>query len=119
MDLPLILEEAVESGPVLGKETIPDTADRHDTGEPVADELVDLAAFLMDRKQIRHVLVEDPEHRLVGVISYRTLLRLIAHRGVSGLDENLAARGSASRVAVQASSPARCACGSWAGALPR
>jgi CBS domain-containing protein len=56
------------------------------------DELVDLAAFLMDRKQIRHVLVEDDKHRLVGLISYRTLLRLIAHRGVAGLDENLAAR---------------------------
>jgi CBS domain-containing protein len=56
------------------------------------DELVDLAAFLMDKKQIRHVLVEDSDHILVGLISYRTLLRLIADRGISDLDETLSAR---------------------------
>lgn len=42
------------------------------------DELVDMVAFLMDRKQIRHVLVEDDEHRLVGIVSYRSLIRLMA-----------------------------------------
>jgi CBS domain-containing protein len=42
------------------------------------DELVELVAFLMDRKQIRHVLVEDDDHRLVGLVSYRSLLRLVA-----------------------------------------
>lgn len=42
------------------------------------DELVGMVAFLMDRKQIRHVLVEDDEHRLVGLVSYRSLLRLMA-----------------------------------------
>ncbi|MGD2067737.1 MAG: glutamate-cysteine ligase family protein [Gemmatimonadota bacterium] len=42
------------------------------------DELVDLVAFLMDRKQIRHVLVEDDDHRLVGLVSYRSILRLVA-----------------------------------------
>lgn len=42
------------------------------------DELIDLVAFLMDRKQIRHVLVEDDEHRLTGIVSYRSLLRIIA-----------------------------------------
>jgi len=41
-------------------------------------ELVDLVAFLMDREQIRHVLVEDDEHGLVGLVSYRSLLRLMA-----------------------------------------
>jgi CBS domain-containing protein len=41
------------------------------------DELVDLVAFLMDRKQIRHVLVEDDDHRLTGIVSYRSVLRLI------------------------------------------
>jgi CBS domain-containing protein/gamma-glutamylcysteine synthetase len=45
------------------------------------DELVELVAFLMDRKQIRHVLVEDAEHRLVGIVSYRSVLRLIAKAG--------------------------------------
>mgnify|MGYP002641534510 CR=1 FL=1 len=42
------------------------------------DELVDMVAFLMDRKQIRHVLVEDDEHALVGLVSYRSVLRLMA-----------------------------------------
>jgi CBS domain-containing protein len=42
------------------------------------DESVDLVAFLMDRQKIRHVLVEDIDHRLVGLVSYRGLIRLIA-----------------------------------------
>lgn len=42
------------------------------------DELVDMVAFLMDRNQIRHVLVEDDGHSLVGIVSYRSVLRLIA-----------------------------------------
>jgi CBS domain-containing protein len=42
------------------------------------DELVDMVAFLMDRKQIRHVLVEDDAHSLVGIVSYRSVLRLMA-----------------------------------------
>jgi len=45
------------------------------------DELVDLVAFLMEKKQIRHVLVEDSEHNLVGVVSYRSVLRLVAESG--------------------------------------
>jgi CBS domain-containing protein len=42
------------------------------------DELVDLAAFLMDKNRIRHVLVEDANNELVGIVSYRSLLRLLA-----------------------------------------
>jgi CBS domain-containing protein/gamma-glutamylcysteine synthetase len=42
------------------------------------DELVDMVAFLMDRKNIRHVLVEDDQHGLVGIVSYRSLIRLMA-----------------------------------------
>ncbi|MDX1566334.1 MAG: CBS domain-containing protein [Longimicrobiales bacterium] len=42
------------------------------------EELVDLVAFLMEREEIRHVLVEDDEHHLVGIVSYRSLLRLLA-----------------------------------------
>ncbi len=41
------------------------------------DESVDLVAFVMDRERIRHVPVEDAEHRLVGVVSYRSILRYI------------------------------------------
>ena len=47
------------------------------------EELVDLVAFLMDRKQIRHVIVEDDEQQVVGLVSYRSLLRLLT-RGDSG-----------------------------------
>ena len=42
------------------------------------DELVELVAYLMDLRQIRHVLIEDNDHRLVGIVSYRSILRLMA-----------------------------------------
>ncbi len=42
------------------------------------DELIELVAYLMDFRQIRHVLIEDHDHRLVGVVSYRSMLRLLA-----------------------------------------
>lgn len=48
------------------------------------DELIDLVAFLMDRKQIRHVLVEDDDHHLTGIVSYRSLLRIISQDGGEG-----------------------------------
>ncbi len=42
------------------------------------DEQAEMVAWLMNRKAIRHVLVEDAEHRLKGVVSYRSLLRFLA-----------------------------------------
>ena len=42
------------------------------------DELVELVAYLMDLRQVRHVLIEDKDHRLVGIVSYRSVLRLMA-----------------------------------------
>ncbi len=42
------------------------------------DELVDLAALLMDWKGIRQVPVEDSDHRLVGLLSYGSVLRALA-----------------------------------------
>ncbi len=42
------------------------------------EELVDMVAFLMARKRIRHVLVEDDANKLVGVVSYRSVLKLMA-----------------------------------------
>jgi CBS domain-containing protein len=45
-------------------------------------ELIDMVAFLMDRKRIRHVLVEDDSNKLVGMISFRSVLRTMA----SGID---------------------------------
>lgn len=46
------------------------------------DDLVDLAASVMDWRHIRHVPVVDEQGRLVGLLSHRTLLRLLA-RGLS------------------------------------
>ena len=42
------------------------------------DELVELVAYLMHVRQIRHVLIEDNEHHLVGIVSYRSILKLMA-----------------------------------------
>ena len=41
-------------------------------------DIVDLAANVMDWERIRHIPVEDDEGRLVGIISDRLLLRLLA-----------------------------------------
>lgn len=39
------------------------------------DELVDLVAYLMNWRHIRHVPVEDNQHRLVGLVTARSILR--------------------------------------------
>jgi CBS domain-containing protein len=44
------------------------------------DDLVDLAASVMNWKHVRHVPVEDEEGRLVGLVSHRDLLRWLSHR---------------------------------------
>jgi CBS domain-containing protein/gamma-glutamyl:cysteine ligase YbdK (ATP-grasp superfamily) len=44
------------------------------------EESIEFVARLMDWQRIRHVLVEDEKHRLVGLISHRTLLRHMAER---------------------------------------
>lgn len=44
------------------------------------EESIEFVARLMDWQRIRHVLVEDEQHRLVGLISHRTLLRHMAER---------------------------------------
>ena len=48
-------------------------------------DLVDLAASLMEWEHLRYIPVEDDHGMLVGVVSYRSLLRLIA-RGVTHSD---------------------------------
>jgi CBS domain-containing protein len=48
------------------------------------DELLEMVAFLMERNQIRHVPVEDDQHRLVGLVSYRSILRMVADMGTQG-----------------------------------
>ncbi|MDT4966118.1 MAG: hypothetical protein QOJ64_855 [Acidobacteriota bacterium] len=46
------------------------------------DDLVDLAANVMDWRHVRHVPVENDDGRLVGIVSHRTLLRHLV-RGTS------------------------------------
>jgi CBS domain-containing protein len=41
------------------------------------DDLIDLAASVMDWRHIRHVPVEDDEGRLVGLVTHRGLLRVL------------------------------------------
>ncbi|HYM80520.1 MAG TPA: glutamate-cysteine ligase family protein [Candidatus Limnocylindria bacterium] len=50
-----------------------------------AEDPVALAAHLMEWQRIRHVPVEDHQHRLVGLLSYRALLRLLSN-GKPGSD---------------------------------
>jgi CBS domain-containing protein len=42
------------------------------------DDIVDFAATLMDWRHVRHVPVENDEGELVGLVSHRALLRLVA-----------------------------------------
>ena len=44
------------------------------------EEAIEFVARLMDWQRIRHVLVEDEQHRLVGLVSHRSLLRYMAER---------------------------------------
>jgi CBS domain-containing protein len=43
------------------------------------EDLIDLAASVMDWRHIRHVPVEDGEGRLVGLVTHRGLLRLMSN----------------------------------------
>lgn len=51
------------------------------------DELIDLAASIMDWEKVRHIPVENAKHNLVGLVSYRSILRVVA-------DPKLRAKGS-------------------------
>ncbi len=48
------------------------------------DDPIELAANLMDWHRIRQVLVEDDAHRLIGLVSYRAILRLLARGTTHG-----------------------------------
>jgi CBS domain-containing protein len=50
------------------------------------DDLVDLAANVMDWEHVRHVPVEDDEGCLVGIVSHRTLIRLLAQGEARGVE---------------------------------
>ncbi|HSK74389.1 MAG TPA: CBS domain-containing protein [Pyrinomonadaceae bacterium] len=51
------------------------------------EDVVDLAASLMYWKHVRHVPVEDDEGRLVGIVSHRDLLKLLALGKTNGASE--------------------------------
>jgi len=51
-------------------------------------DIVDLAANIMDWKKIRHILVEDEQGRLVGLLSHRALIRIVA-RGSRSAQEGM------------------------------
>jgi len=51
------------------------------------DELLDLAAKMMDWSHIRHVPVEDDEHRLVGLVTHRRLLRFLLDKRAEAPDQ--------------------------------
>jgi CBS domain-containing protein len=65
------------------------------------DELVDLAAFIMDREHTRQILVEDDDFRLVGLISYRSLLKLLASGRVQELGRPVPVREVMTRDPIQ------------------
>jgi CBS domain-containing protein len=48
------------------------------------DELLDLAAKMMDWSHIRHVPVEDDAHHLVGLVSHRAILRFLLQASSQG-----------------------------------
>jgi CBS domain-containing protein/gamma-glutamylcysteine synthetase len=58
------------------------TADLYTVSE---EESLDLVASVMAWKRIRHVPVEDHEHKLIGLVSYRSLLELFAKQGMRGV----------------------------------
>ncbi|HKX57035.1 MAG TPA: CBS domain-containing protein, partial [Xanthomonadales bacterium] len=43
------------------------------------DDIVDFAATLMDWRHVRHIPVEDDSGKLIGLVSHRALLRLVAN----------------------------------------
>ena len=49
------------------------------------EDVVDFAASLMDWRHIRHVPVEDNDGNLVGLVSHRSLLRMVG-KGMSGAE---------------------------------
>jgi CBS domain-containing protein len=52
------------------------------------DDLIDLAASVMDWRHIRHVPVEDQEGRLIGLVTHRGVLRMMSKARCGNADEN-------------------------------
>ena len=54
------------------------------------EDLVDLAASVMEWEHIRHVPVENDEGKLVGLVSHRSLLRLVGRGHASDSQKQVA-----------------------------
>jgi CBS domain-containing protein len=50
---------------------------------------IELAAHLMDLRGVHQVPVEDADNRLIGMVSYRAILRLVARAGASAGEAKL------------------------------
>jgi CBS domain-containing protein len=57
-----------------------------------ADDLIDLAASVMDWRHVRHVPVEDDHGRLVGLVTHRALLHLLSRGRQSEVERPLTVR---------------------------
>jgi len=55
------------------------------------DDIVDFAATLMDWRHVRHIPVENDDGELIGLVSHRALLRLVAE-GRAGGEHKVAVR---------------------------
>ena len=71
------------------------------------DDLVDFAASVMDWRHIRHVPVENEEGELVGLLTHRSLLRVLSRGLHKGRDEPLLVRDimKAAPVTVSSATP--------------
>ena len=83
------LAQLAESGEWLHNYTRVETIMDTDIYTVHPDESVELVANVMEWEHIRYVPVEDLEHRLVGLVTQRGLLHLLA-RGKVGLDTSIA-----------------------------
>lgn len=54
------------------------------------DEVIDLVANMMEWGHVRHVPVEDRDNRLVGLVSYRSLLKVLGSGHGSGDQDQIA-----------------------------
>jgi CBS domain-containing protein/gamma-glutamyl:cysteine ligase YbdK (ATP-grasp superfamily) len=53
------------------------------------DDLIDLVACVMDWRHVRHVPVEDDQGRLLGLVTYRNLLHLLAQGNAASIVTSL------------------------------
>ncbi len=89
---------AVHEWPLAALEEAPDWRDSYRTVGQVMttdlftvhpEDVVDLAASLMEWEHIRHVPVEDDAGKLVGLVSHRALLRMVG-RGLGATEGGVA-----------------------------